>query len=238
MFLNQKIINLGNLNEKNELYIDYIIKFNQLNYAIHSNNILNNGYGYLEKYFININKKFIKEINLDKNVAKFIEEYNISEKLQTLILIVFQQQNLMKNDILKENNKYQKVFLINKQWLFNYQYEKLCSIIQQDEKIKEFIEGYKNLKKSIDWNAINYKISTASIESLKEIDIGIKNINSPIYKSEEKLTNINKKTFLIPKEFIIIDEQICELMKKSFKIDLSNTHDYFKKNDNILLKLK
>ena len=128
---------------------------------------------------------------------KLIEEYNISEKLQILILIVIQQQNLMKNDIMKENNKYQKVFLINKKWLLNYQYQKLCSIIQKDEKIKENIEGYNNSKISIDWNAINYNISTSSIESLKEIDIGIKNISSPFYKLEEQLININNKTILI-----------------------------------------
>ena len=119
----------------------------------------------------------------------------------------------------------------------NYQYDKLYSIIQQDEKIKEFIEGYNHSKNSVDLNAINYLISASSIENLKEIDIGIKNISSSYYEPEEQCININNKEIFLPKEFIIIDEQIYELLKKNFKINLSNTHDYFKKNDNIILKL-
>jgi len=237
LLLNKSIINLGKLNENNELNIDYIIKLNNNSLDTIFTNIKKNGYYFIEKFFINPNKKFTKEINLDKKLFKLIEEYNISEKLQILILMVIQEQNLMKNNIMKENNKYQKVCLINKKWLLNYQYENLCSIIQRDEKIKEFIEGYNNLKKSIDWNAINYNISSSSVESLKEIDIGIKNINSSIYKPDEQLININNKSFLMPKEFIIVDEQICKLLKKNFKILLSNTCDYFKKNDNIILKL-
>ena len=237
MFLNQKIINLGNLNENNEFYIDYIIKFNHLNFNILFNNIKNNGYVYLEKYFININRKFIKEINLDKNVAKLIEEYNISEKLQTLILIVIQQQNIIKNDILQENNKYQKVFLINKHWLLNYQYEKLYTIIQKDEKIKEFIGGFNNSKMPINWNVLNYNISTSSIESLKEIDDKMKTINSLYFEPKVEGINVNKKQLFMPKEFIIVDEQIYNLLNKNFGIQLTNTCDYFKKNDNAILKL-
>jgi len=237
MFLNKKIINLGKLNENNEFNIDYIIKINYNNYVNHYNNIKKNGYNYIENYFINTNKKYIKEIHLDNKVVKLIEESNISEKLQALILIVAQQINLIKNDFLKENNKYQKVFLINKKCLLNYQYQKLCSIIQKDERIKEIIGRYINSKISIDWNAINYNISTSSIESLKEIDLEIKNNNSLFYESEEQCINANKKQFFIPTEFILVDEQICELLKKNFKIQLSNSYDYFKKNDNIIIKL-
>jgi len=237
MFLNHQIINLGKLNENNEFYVDYIIKLNYNNFDTHYNNIKNNRYNYIEKYFININKNYAKQINLDNKFALLIEEYNISKKLQTLILILVQQQNLIKNDFLKENNKYQKVFLINKKWILNYQYDKLYSIIQQDEKIKEFIGGFRHSKNSIDLNEINYLISTSSIEKLKEIDIGINNISSSFYEPEEQYININNKKIILPKEFIIIDEQIYELLKKNFKINLSNTHDYLKKTDNIILKL-
>ena len=236
LFLNKNIISLGKLNEKNEFYIDYIIKLNKNSFDFHFNNIKKNRYNYLEQYFINVNKKFMKDINLDKNVAKLIEEYNISEKLQALILIVVQQQNLIKNDILKENNKYQKVFLINKKCLLNYQYEKLFSIIQQDEKIKE-LTGYNNSKVSIDWNALNYNISTSSLESLKEIDNDIKDISSSFNEPEEESININRKQISIPKEFIIVNEEIYKLLKKTYNIKLSNTCDYFKKNDNIILKI-
>ena len=234
MFLNNKIINLGKLNENNELNIEYIIKLNDNSFDSHFTNIKKNGYDYLKKYFIDINKKFII---LDKNSVKIIEEYKISEILQTLIYIVIQQEKLIKNDVLKENNKYQKAFLINKKWLLKYQYQKLYSIIQKDEKIKELIGGNINSKKVIDWDAKNYNISTLSLESLKEIDFEIKNINSSFYEPVEKCIILNNKKFFIPIEFIIVDEQISELLKKKFSTQLSNTCDYFKKNDNIILKL-
>ena len=235
MFLNKKIINLGKLNEDNEFNIDYIIKLkNDNSFDTRFINIKKNGYDYIEKYIINANKKFTK--TLDKNSIKLIEEYKISENLQTLIYIVIKQEKLIKSDILIENNKYQNIFLINKKWLLNYQYEKLCSLIQRDEKIKEFI-GYNNSKKSIDWNEINYNISPSSMETLKEIDFEMKKINSLSHEPDEQYININNNKFFIPKEFIIVDEQIVELLKKNFRIQLSNTCDFFKKNDNIILKL-
>ena len=113
----------------------------------------------------------------------------------------------------------------------DYHYEEIRSIIvQEEEKIKEFI-GYNNSKISIDWNKIKYKISPSNIESLKEID---KSIN---YEPQLESINLNKKQLLIPNEFIIVDEQICKLLKKNFEIQLLNSHEYFKKNGNIILKL-
>lgn len=104
----------------------------------------------------------------------------------------------------------------------DYHYEKIYSIIEQEEKIKEFI-GYNNSKISIDWNKIKYNISTSNIESLKEIE---KSIN---FEPQLECININKKQFFIPNEFIIVDEQLCKLLKKNFEIQLLNSHEYFKK---------
>jgi hypothetical protein len=112
----------------------------------------------------------------------------------------------------------------------NYHYDKIFSIIEQEEKVKEFI-GYNNSKISFDWNKIKYNISTSNIESLIEID---KSIN---FEPQLECINTNKKQFFIPNDFIIVDEQICKLLKKNFEIQLFNSHEYFKKNDNIILKL-
>ena len=107
---------------------------------------------------------------------------------------------------------------------------KIFSIIEQEEKVKEFI-GYNNSKISFDWNNIKYNISTSNIESLIEID---KSIN---FEPQLECINTNKKQFFIPNDFIIVDEQISKLLKKNFEIQLFNSHEYFKKNDNIILKL-
>jgi hypothetical protein len=78
---------------------------------------------------------------------------------------------------------------------------------------------------------LQYNISTSNIESLIEID---KSIN---FEPQLECINTNKKQFFIPNDFIIVDEQICKLLKKNFEIQLFNSHEYFKKNDNIILKL-
>ena len=86
IFLNNKTINLGKLNEDNEFNIDYIIKLkNDNSFDTYFTNIKKNGYNYIEKYIINANEKFIKVINDDKNQIKLIEEYKISENLHIII---------------------------------------------------------------------------------------------------------------------------------------------------------
>ena len=217
---------LQNLND-----ISNIIKMSNVDKINNEKNISNKISELLKVYDKMVNEEENHDVIPKEEINKKIIEYNISENLQTLIFIVLQQQNLIKNDILKENNKYQNVFLINKRWLLDYHYEKIYSIIEQEEKIKEFI-GYNNSKISIDWNKIKYNISTSNIESLKEID---KSIN---FEPQLECININKKQFFIPNEFIIVDEQICKLLKKNFEIQLLNSHEYFKKNDNIKLKFK
>jgi hypothetical protein len=80
------------------------IKMSNIDKIINEKNISNKISELLKIY----DQMVTEEENLiDKN----IKNYNISENLQTLILIGLQQQNLMKNDFLKENNRYQNVFL-------------------------------------------------------------------------------------------------------------------------------
>jgi hypothetical protein len=208
--INFYIYNLNNDNFQNKNYqmlqnlndIRNNIKISNVDSIINEKNISNKISKLLKVY----NKIVTEEID------NKITNYDISENLQTLILIVLQQQNLMKNDFLKENNRYQNVFLINKKWLLDYHYEEIRSIIEQEEKIKEFI-GYNNSKISIDWNKIKYNISNSNIESLIEID---KSIN---YEPQLESIILNKKQIFIPNEFIIVDEQICKLLKKFLKFN-------------------
>ena len=100
---------------QNLIDISNNIKMSSVDKIINEKNISNKIAELLEVY----DKMVHEEENHDvipKKIDKKIIEYNISENLQTLIFIVLQQQNLIKNDILKENHKYQNVFLINKRW--------------------------------------------------------------------------------------------------------------------------
>jgi len=226
-FLNEKIINTGYLYEENNtLIIENVI------YSESSQELLNiseifkaKGYSYMEAHLLD---KFNKNIIVNSN-SLYINLYtlsgskeankntkNLSSKLKTLILLSLFEQK--KTDYYKMK-KSEKVFLMNKNWLFQYQYQKINSLIEEDEKIKNYLGKQNQLDLSIDSHQMNDIISLLDYEELLKIDEYISNFRTDCVPNEaknEKLKLKDIKTIIIYNNFVMINDEFCQIFNRYF----------------------
>ena len=59
---------------------------------------------------------------------------------------------------------------MNKEWLFQYQYEKINEIIEKNDKVENYLNNQDSLILSIDSNQMNDIISFLDYEELLKID--------------------------------------------------------------------
>ena len=173
IFSNNNIINIGYLNEGNTFIIEYII-YSRLGEDISKifEIFKKEGYAFIQTYLSN---KKIK-INYNNNLLKakiysLLEgketRKTLSSKLKSLILLsLFNQKNI---DYYKKNNT-EKVFLINEDWLFQYQYDEINKLIEKNAKLKDYLNKKKISNLSIDSIQMNDIISLLDYDSLLKID--------------------------------------------------------------------
>ena len=123
MLLNKNLINIYYYFNTDEITIQYIIMTEKTVKLF--NMLLNQGYNFIEKYlpYNKVDIPIIYNNNLFENISiiifKIIKgnkvEFRISDKLKTLLLMAYSQIKLY-------DNKSHEVYLINPQWLKQYQY--------------------------------------------------------------------------------------------------------------------
>ena len=180
------MINIGYLNEKNELIIAKIIH-SSYNYNLYSDKsiqqifsqIKKEGYNFIKCYDLygRIKKRIdgiVYEANiytLSKNnmsITKLNNLYNsdYSEKLKTLLLLcIIQQKNY--NDIFNIKKENEKVFLINKKILIKYEYYFINSLIEGNTDIKDLLDKFDYSNLSYDSAIFNEIIKKLNHEFLK-----------------------------------------------------------------------
>ena len=218
IFNKNNIINTGYLNEDNSLIIEHII------YSRSSGEISKifevfkiRGYAFIQAYLpnkrININ---VNNALLEAKIYSLLEEKEtkkiLSSKLKTLIILsLFNQKNYKPNNM-------EKVFLINKDWLFQYQYDEINKLIEKNEKLKNYLYKENTSNLLIDSIQINNIISLFDYNSLLKIDYNIsklKNQNIP-YKAKAELLKLYNKDIFIYTKFVIINEKIAKMFEKNF----------------------
>ena len=242
IFSNDKIINSGHLNEDNTFIVEHIIYSNSSNDISQIFKIIKTrGYSFIQTYLSN------KRINFNNN-NHFIEakiysllgeketRKEISSKLKTLILLsLFNQKKIC---CYKSNNT-EKVFLMNKDWLFQYQYNEINTLIEKSEKLKDFLSQEDTLNLSIDSIRLNDIISSLDYDSLLKIDDNIsklRNINNIPYKANEKSIKLNNKEITIYTDFVILNENISQIFEKYFSLYSWEYNKYLQhKNGDIIV---
>ena len=226
IFYNDKIINVGNLNEDNIFIIEYII------YSDSSEDISQiyevfKKRGYYAFIGRNISDKRIK-INDNNQLleAKIYSLYGeketnkkrkvLSSKLKVLILL-----SLFKNkkEICQKANKKEKVFLMNKDWLFKYKYNEINNLIKKNEKLKDYLNKEETTNLSIYSIQMNNIISLLDYDSLLLIDESIsklQNINYIPCQAKMELLKSDNKNINIYTNFVMINEEIFNLLTKYF----------------------
>ena len=229
LFFDEKIINTGFLNEENNtLIIENVIYSESIQEVLNIYKIFGiKGYKNMKLYILDKLKNIIFNSNSLKVYIYFLSgnektnknANNLSPKLKVLILLSLFEQKM--RDYYKRNKR-EKVFLMNKDWLFQYQYEKINSLIEKNDKIKTNLNNQTPLNLSIDSNQMNDVISSLDYKELSKIDEYISNLqtdsNIPIEAKKEKLKLKDNKVISVYNNFIMINNEITQIFSKYFSI--------------------
>jgi hypothetical protein len=230
----------------NDLFITQkvIYSLSPNNYSIIENSIQKFGYEYIKNLCSQNEANHFENIIFIK-ISKLLT-YNISgqnaminDKLKTLILLYIQQikqlQNIELLNQLTNNSLYEKVFLININWLKEIGYYKIQNELNNNAKIQQYI---------LRQNLINEKgenILSKIITIIPNLNIlfSVGNTNSDnFYPKKEQIDN--HKNIVIYKDFIIVKEKLLRLFIQNFNINKENIMilDFILlKNHNIILKI-
>ena len=223
--LNDNILNIGH-NDDYSTFIPEFIIFSEDGWNI--TRILGKiegGYNSLVKSMNNDLISFTTPRNNLKVEAKLIKIDSISDKLKCIILLFINNKRLLSID---KSKNYEKVFLINKNWLeqYNSQYNEIASLIQKNEEVNKYIE--KIIKHSSSENYLNNIISKLDKQSLKNIDEKIVNNKESLsFNINDDIAKLFDKQIKIMKDFIIVNEFIFKFIKNIVDSSISEQNYYF-----------
>ena len=216
IFNKNNIINTGYLNEDNTFIIEYIIySRSSREISIIFEVFKKEGYAFIQAYLpnkrININ---VNNVLLEAKIYSLLEEKetkrNLSSKLKTLILLsLFNQKNYKPNNM-------EKVFLINKDWLFQYQCDEINKLIEKNEKLKNYLYKENTSNLSIDSIQIDNIIPLFDYNSLLKIDYNISKLKNISYQARTDKLKLYNKDIVIYTKFVMINEKIAKMFEKNF----------------------
>ena len=176
--------------------------------------------------------------NLNNNEIPF-NQNKISEKLKTLLLLsMIKFRDNIHNS--QKEGKIEKVKLINNNWLNNYEYNKINSLVNNNE-VFNVLKASDD--KQFDYNSPTFDniISKLNPQQLNSIDQNVNKINNkfPLEPKEENIQLSNQKIIKIYKEFTLINEQLYNLLKRNFSlptntINIKETNFYMHKDIDVL----
>ena len=225
IFVNNNTIKIANYKEQ-IISVEYIVKSDNANLIF--NELVKYGYKFIKSYLssskksIDINnnnsiqKIDIKIYKLTKNSCK---EYVISDKLKVLILLAISQN-------VYDYNKKNEIYLINPEWLKQYNYEKIESLIGN--------KTFTNISNLNDIKSIPQIIKTLKEDKLQSIDDKLdNNINESInFNSKPEQFKIINRFLLLFKNFMPVNKEITKYFPQYFGISLSNNSvSYIKKKE-------
>ena len=240
LFSNDNIINIGFLNEDNTFIIEHIIYSDSSENIPKIFEILNNkGYTFIQKYLsfkkfkININNKSL-EVKIYSLLGENEANKNrkeLSPKLKSLILLSLLNQNKENN---YKDNKTENVFLMNKDWLFQYKYEEIYSLIEKNEKLRNYLNEKTILNLSIDSIQMNNIINLLDYDSLIAIDAYISKISKDSvipHQAKTEILKLKNKEIAIYTNFVMIKEEISKIFEKNFSLSSGEYNDYTPNRD-------
>ena len=202
------------------------------------------GYNYYLKYLLDENE-IIEENNIQIiEISKTIDQYNfnkslISEKLKAFILLSIYHQKIIEKTKKADNNFTQEldeVFLINKNWLDIFGYDKIYTLVRNHMPNEDLLNN-----NDIElFNNYIFKLNKNEITEIKEIDKNLNNLDldkDNFYISHENITLLKNKNINIYNNFIVINKKINDLFCDSFKINKKcDSVKFYSSNNKNLIK--
>jgi len=223
IYFNDNIINSGYLNDDNTFIIEHII-YSGSSYDISKlfEIFKDRGFTFIQQY-LSIKRISIYDnyLSIEAKIYSLLEENdtkkNLSPKLKSLILL-----SLFKNKKInyqKDKNK-EKVFLINKEWLFHCQFDEINKLIEKNYNLKSYLNKEDITNLSIDSIQMNDIISFLDYDSLLTIDDNIsklQNMDNIPCQAKAELLKLDNKEITIYTNFVMINEEISKIFENNFE---------------------
>ena len=249
------IINVGYINQNDKLVIESLIQnedanTNKEDLQIIYNTINKSGYNNFNKKYIKngeikiqIKKNFIKakiyKLSSEENIFNLETNTNfkISQKLKAILILSLSQNIDIDLFHLFNNEKIEKVYLINYNYLLKYKYEEINSIIKNNNNIKELIEEYNNHSTNNHSEFYETILSKLNKNDLIKIDQEIQNIDlsKENWEALSDIVQLKNKKLNIFKEFILVRDKFFNEIKNILCLPPSkNNVNYIYKNTDII----
>ena len=243
------IINVGQINNKDEFELEYLLQTNDIkNNTFELNKIMNYikqyGYNSLEASIANdkINIKIENSFYVRAQIYRISSGINIinnfistnsqiSDKLKAMILLSISQINI---DKFKEYNppKLEKVYLMNYNYLTMHKYEEIISLLQKNEDILKLVEELNNPSCPYDTNNLDIILTKLDKNALNKIDQELQNIRSSQMNWEGTFDPIKlkNKKINVCKEFILVKKKIYEEIQIKLSLNPSSKEFFYMYN--------
>ena len=173
-------------------------------------------------------KTLIVQNSRNKQIGVNINKIEISDRLKAMILFIISQ-------FYPFGNKEERVYLINKKWLEDYDYKGIRTLV-----INKFNEIREVKDFSFDINSVNKIIHIFDINELTKYDQKMKHDNQIPHLAPAEQIQIKNKYIHIYTEFILMREKIYNLFMTYFKFTPTHEKIYYicKKNKEDLIIIK
>ena len=233
--IGNEIISIGQINKNEEFKTYYLIQSEDYSHLENDLNaifqkIKNMGYELFLQYYTN-NSQIIVELGTIKIFAKFYkvpQRKDIKEKdciykqLKAIILIAISQNNDINKSIENNQDVMERVYLMKYNFLMQYFYDEVVSLINENKEICNNINTIiNNPQKPYDSDILDEILPKLNQNNLKKINDKFKNINitDPIWEAKaENLTLKNDKHIKVYKEFILIKKDIFDIIKNMLSL--------------------
>jgi len=248
------VINIGKINTTEECEFEYLIQ-SEYKYKIEFDLkrlfdiIVDKGYSFFKRKFIVQDKiqidarnsmvikaRLYKLLSME-NMINYDDEniqYNdhLSEKLKAMILLVTSQVDFKKIHEYCQQN-IEKVYLLNYNYLLEYKYEEILSLIIENTDIKNLVEEINRPSYPYDSNILDQIISKLNEDKLKEIDNELKktNLSNKNFGAKIDIIKLKDKNINVCKEFILVPEKIFKEIKENLSLYFSPKYFYYTYND-------
>ena len=239
--LENYLINIGSIGENNEFITHNII---QSMSKINSKFDIERIFDFIKKYqFDKFESKFIQrdlifikinEFNISAEIfsISYIKSISsidsktelISEKLKALLFLAIAQINAINNFKEFNKKKTEKIYLMNYNYLKQYKFDEIFSLINQIKDIDKISADLNYLKDTYVENRLEEIIPKINQQKLKKMNQELSYIDLSQTDWKAKYDTIklkNRKTINIYKNFIIIKEKIFNEIK--FKLSISSS---------------
>ena len=254
------VINVGQINKTDEFELEYLIQSEETynssfdlkkifgaiktcGYHYFKQNIIKNDHIQTKIDHITVKARIYRlssEVSNDNNFQDNDLQNNkyISDKTKAIILLsTTQNLDINKFNINKEE-KLEKVYLMDYNYLLKYKYLEISSLINGDNEIQKSVEKINNPQNPYISNTLDEIISKLNQEELKKIDRILQTIDLSKENWEARANKIilqNGSSISVYKEFIIIKERIYKEISNKLSLNRSSKQiDYAYKDGDII----